>query len=97
MTELTVLGVPLKTIFEVALAITTVAVGVLVGISRIKEWRAKKKGLASNPTRCLLHEGRLDKLEAQAKSNGEALARVETDIKNVDTVVNKILDLHLKK
>jgi len=97
MTELTFLGIPLKTIFEAALAATTVVVGFIVGIGKLKEFRAKKAGLKANPIRCLLHEGRLDKLEDQARENGDALARVETSLKDVGATVDKILDLHLTK
>ena len=93
----TVLGVPLKTIFEAAIAVAVAVTGFIVGLGKVKELRAKKKGLIGNPSRCLLHEARLTRVEEVIDKNVVTLTRVETKVDDMNNTVNKILDLHLSK
>jgi hypothetical protein len=85
-----------KTVGDIAGAVIIVG-GILFGVIRyLKSIKAKKAGLAANPTRCIDHDHRIVALEV---CMGETKAKLDGIDKKVDDVsedVKTLITMHLK-
>jgi len=92
-----VFGTPIKYIIDGVALVVAVTSGVIVGIWKAKEVRAKKKyGLASNPTRCVVNEGRIVRLEEQCDIVRSDIAAVKATVSGIDKNVERLISMHLK-
>ena len=65
-------------------AVGAIVAAILFGgykmVRGLKEWKARKRGLAGNPARCEDHESRLRRVEGIIPDIGKDIAIIKTDI-----------------
>jgi len=86
----------LTRIIELTALAVGVGAGIMVGIQQLREKKARKRGLAGNPTRCGDHEERIKNLEKCQTELKAGQAAIEATVKSVDGKVDQLLLLHLK-
>ncbi len=85
------MALPSAIVADIVIGGVALSSGIYLGIKRVKEYRAHKKGLPPNPERCEKHEARIGELEVTAGRFDERFQNIQCDITEIKGDVKTLL------